>query len=211
MSNQQHSAICSSVSVLFARGDSVYNELCDDVWDVDRDARNWPGGRQIVAHPPCGPWGQLAGMCNATQAEKDLGPWAVEQVRKWGGALEHPIGSKLWRHCGVYQNGTLDEFGGFSIIFAQWWFGHKAEKWTRIYFCGITHDQLPPVPFKIGEASHCIAQSRKNQRLRARPEVTKPEREHTPRGLAIWLLQTAALCRPAAAYSKSSELVNISP
>lgn len=152
-----------------------------------------------MAHPPCAPWGQLAPFSTCTQEEKDLAPWAVDQVRKWGGCLKHPIGSKLWRYCGIYQNGTVDQFGGFSIIFAQWWFGHRAEKWTRIYFCGITHTELPETPFKIGEPTHVIANSRKNQRLKARPMVTKPEREHTPIGLARWLLEVAAKCRPVRA------------
>jgi hypothetical protein len=33
------------VAVLFARADSVYKALdgCD-VWDIERDARRWPGG-----------------------------------------------------------------------------------------------------------------------------------------------------------------------
>ena len=48
------------VAVLFARADSVYKTLpgCD-VYDIDRDALTFPGGNQVVAHPPCRAWGQL--------------------------------------------------------------------------------------------------------------------------------------------------------
>jgi hypothetical protein len=75
------------VSILFARADSVYKNLqgCD-VWDVVRDARNWRGGCPVVAHPPCRAWGRLRHFARPIAGEIELGPWAVEQVRKWGGA-----------------------------------------------------------------------------------------------------------------------------
>ena len=39
-----------TIAVLFARADSVYKTLPDcDVWDIDRDARRWPGGGPVVA------------------------------------------------------------------------------------------------------------------------------------------------------------------
>lgn len=41
------------VSVLYVRNDSVYKELDVDCWDIERDARKWPGGNPVVAHPPC--------------------------------------------------------------------------------------------------------------------------------------------------------------
>lgn len=44
----------SGVAVLFARQDSHYKSIAGvDVWDIDRDARKWPGGMPVVAHPPC--------------------------------------------------------------------------------------------------------------------------------------------------------------
>lgn len=51
-----------------------------------------------------------------------------------------------------------------------------------------------PVANLNDEATHVIAQSRRNQKLRARPEVTKAEREHTPPELARWLVELARRC-----------------
>ena len=47
-----------TVAILFARSDSYYKTLPEcDVWDIERDARKWPGGAPVVAHPPCRAWG----------------------------------------------------------------------------------------------------------------------------------------------------------
>ena len=49
-----------TVAVLFVRSDSVYKQMADvDCYDIDRDARTWPGGCPVVAHPPCRAWGLL--------------------------------------------------------------------------------------------------------------------------------------------------------
>jgi hypothetical protein len=51
------------VAVLFARSDSIYKEFQGvDVWDKERDARNWPGGCPVIAHPPCRTWGAMSHM-----------------------------------------------------------------------------------------------------------------------------------------------------
>jgi hypothetical protein len=41
-------------AVQLPRTDSIYKDLPDTkVWDIDRDAQEWPGGSPLVAHPPC--------------------------------------------------------------------------------------------------------------------------------------------------------------
>jgi hypothetical protein len=188
-----------TVAVLFARADSIYKSRPDcDVWDAERDALKWEGGSPIVAHPPCRAWGQLAHFAKPRPDEKQLAIWAVEQIRKWGGVLEHPAKSKLWPTVGLPEPGERDEWGGFTLPILQWWWGHKAEKATRLYICGCDTKDLPPIPLRIGEAEYAM-QSGSLARGRAvsqgaKPGVTKPEREHTPPALAEWLIQVARLC-----------------
>ncbi|MDZ7593207.1 MAG: hypothetical protein U0932_01020 [Thiobacillus sp.] len=193
-----------TVAVLFARADSIYKTLpgCD-VWDAVRDARTWPGGAPVVAHPPCRGWGKLFYFAKPAPGELDLGPFAVDQVRRFGGVLEHPKDSKLWNAAGLPRPGRIDAWGGWTLPISQHWWGHRAEKMTWLYIVGCAQRDIPEIPLHLGDATHVIAQSRVRRldgsRLRKgmpgwRPEVTKAEREHTPTRLAEWLVETARRC-----------------
>jgi hypothetical protein len=181
------------IAVLFARTDSNYKAMPGvDVWDIERDARNWPGGTPVIAHPPCRSWGRLRQFAKPRDDEKALGPWAVEQVRKFGGVLEHPAESTLFAHCGMPRPGQFpDEFGGYSIAIDQFHFGHRAEKSTWLYIVGCAPDDLPEIPRREGSPTHCVRPTKSYPRL---PSITKPEREHTPPALAQWLCQVARKC-----------------
>lgn len=184
-----------TVAVLFARADSVYKTMRGvDVYDAQRDARTFPGDLPIVAHPPCRAWGRLRHFANPKDGEKELALWVVDQIRQYGGVLEHPATSLLWKEKPLPEPGEVDAWGGWTLVVSQWWWGHKAEKATRLYICGVAPVGLPPIPFRIGESSHVIAQSSRRQKLRLRPEVTKAEREHTPPDFAEWLCQVGRLC-----------------
>lgn len=76
------------VAVLFARKDSIYKTIpgCD-VYDTDRDARNYDGPYSIVAHPPCRAWSQLSHFAKPRPDEKELARFAVRQIRKYGGGI----------------------------------------------------------------------------------------------------------------------------
>lgn len=167
-----------------------------DVWDADRDARKWPGGYPVVAHPPCRAWGRLSHMAKPRDDEKDLARWAVSQVREWGGVLEHPSASKLWVDQRLPPPGERDQWGGWTLPVHQHWFGHKAEKSTLLYIVGCEPNDAPPIPMKLGRAEYVIASSlhRSKKATWARPEVPDAEREHTPAELARWLVDTARRC-----------------
>ena len=176
------------VAVLFARADSVYKTMPGvDVYDIDRDARTFPGGMPVVAHPPCRSWGRLRQFSKPRPDEKALGPWAVDQVRINGGVLEHPAESSLFAHCNMPRPGEFaDEFGGWTVAIEQFHWGHRAEKATWLYIVGA--DGVPAMPRRQGKPTHCVRPTKSYPRM---PSITKPEREHTPEALAIWLVELA--------------------
>lgn len=183
--------VANQIAVLFARHDSIYKTLPGvDVWDKERDALLWSGGCPVVAHPPCRLWGRLRHFARVpdADAERALALWAVEQVQKWGGVLEHPAGSRLWIAAGLPMPGDFDDFGGWTLVVSQWWWGHKADKLTWLYICGVEPENIPAIPFRIGEPEY-VVQSRKRENHR--PHISKPEREHTPIGFAKWLIELA--------------------
>ena len=188
------------VAVLYARSDSNYLALDQcDVWDAVRDARRWPGGVPVVAHPPCQAWGRLRAFAKPREDEKGLALHAVECVRRWGGVLEHPAGSTLWAAAGLPKpfEGP-DDWGGWTLPVSQFWWGHKAEKRTWLYIVGAAPDELPPIPFRMGYPTHIIGSSMRRKGERGwMPGTTKAEREHTPPAFAAWLVQVARACSEA--------------
>jgi len=140
------------IAVLFARNDSRYKQLAGyDVYDIERDARNFSEKYPVIAHPPCRAWGRLSHMANPRPDEKDLAWFALDKVRKNGGVLEHPKGSRLWQEAPLPMPGEFsDEFGGFTVLIDQWHFGHVARKWTHLYIVGINPSELPQIPFRGG-------------------------------------------------------------
>lgn len=178
-----------TVAVLFARSDSVYKTLpgCD-VFDVERDARTWPGGAPVVAHPPCRQWGKLRQFAHGDAAEKQLARMAVLQVRMFGGVLEHPAESTLWADQGLPLPGRSPDGFGWTAEIRQCDWGHKAEKLTWLYIVGCHPDDLPPLPAR-GEATGVIKPQRGVPRTLK--IVTKAEREQTPPALASWLVELA--------------------
>lgn len=176
--------------VLFCRSDSNYATQPDaDIWTMERDARRWPGGRALIAHPPCRAWGQLRTFAKPRPDEKELATWAIAQVRQWGGVLEHPHKSTLWRAIEAAPPGTRDRYGGWLLPIHQHHFGHRAEKKTFLYIVGASPSELPRIPYVMSEPTHVI---QSNGRHNNRPHTTKAEREHTPPQLARWLLDLAA-------------------
>lgn len=187
----------ATVAVLFARSDSVYKTLpgCD-VWDIDRDARNWPGGSPVVAHPPCRAWGKLSHFARPRVDEKALALFAVDMVRKFGGVLEHPSESTLWAAKAMPAAGRApDQFGGWTALVRQCDWGHRAEKPTNLYIVGCHPDDLPPLP-PSREPTHVIGDVGRASLGNKKPEVSKEERERTPPQLATWLVELARKCKP---------------
>ncbi len=185
------------VAVLFARADSVYKTLPEcDVYDIERDARTYDGPLPVVAHPPCRAWGGFAMFAKPRPDERSLARLAVALVREFGGVLEHPARSALWPAQKLPEPGQRDQWGGWTLPIDQHWWGHRAQKRTRLYICGCEPADIPDMPMKLGRAEYVVGDVGRATRGDDRPEITKAEREHTPLELARWLVDLAQRCRP---------------
>lgn len=188
--------------ILFARRDSIYKKIHGtDVYDIDRDARTWPGGAPGVYHPPCRAWGRLRQFSKPRPDERALATWSVDQIRKYGGVLEHPAASSLWREYGLPRPGEgRDAWGGWSLDVNQNWWGHKATKRTWLYVCGCEPKDMPQLPYVLGEGTHIVASSRRYDKEGRRvkhwkKELSKAAREATPIDFAHWLIELAERCK----------------
>ena len=186
------------VAVLFARHDSVYKTLPNvDVYDADRDARTYRGHLPVIAHPPCRAWGSLRHFAKPRCGERKLAIWSVILVRRLGGVIEHPAASRLWPTCHLPEPGERDAHGGWTLVVDQDWWGHRAEKRTRLYIVGCEPGDIPPMPIKLEEPP-CVVSPWAGLRSGMqgyRPQLRKAEREHTPLSFAEWLIELARRCR----------------
>jgi len=172
------------VAVLFCTPRSVYKSFPDvDAYCRRRDARSYELSLPVVAHPPCRAWGKLSHLAKPRQDERELALFALEQVRRCGGVLEHPRGSRLWSAADLPRPGCVDRFGGWTLGVNQLWWGHRAEKSTLLYICGISPRSIPVLPLRLDYPSVPVE------------FMGRPERERTPRPFALWLVELASRCR----------------
>ena len=183
------------VAVLFARKNSIYKSIPGtDVYDIERDARTYSRHFPIVAHPPCRSWGRCRGLANIIPEEKALALFAVAQVRKGGGVLEHPESSTLWREMNLPLGRQRDEFGGWTLSINQSWFGHKARKKTWLYIVGVEPGAIPDYPITFDAIEYTVGSS-KARKYNAKKELSQAGREYTPEQLANWLVKLARLTK----------------
>lgn len=132
------------VAALYVETNGAYFGLPGvDAWDEQRDARLYDGPYPVVAHPPCKTW-SIMSQCRPEIARGDDGGCfraALDAVRKFGGVLEHPAYSRAWSHFGLAPprlhgwTGTLLD-GGWTCAVDQAHYGHRANKWTWLYYVG---------------------------------------------------------------------------
>jgi hypothetical protein len=162
-----------------------------EAWDLERDARNYAGPYPVVAHPPCGAWSALSHLSHG--AGRECGPIAVDQVRMFGGALEQPGGSKLWRHCGLPDPWYSDELG-YTVEVEQVAFGHVARKRTWLYFVDVPWELVKATMRRGGRPTHWCSGSRNAPRGPVPPGIkvcSAEQRRRTPIVFAHWLVSLA--------------------
>jgi hypothetical protein len=117
--------------------------------------------------------------------------FAVCQVQRFGGVLEHPEGSTLWKAAFLPRPGERDEIGGWTASVDQVDFGHKARKRTWLYIVGI--DGLPAYNYGILEPTHEIGSGKKSGK--GLKNLHKADRERTPIDFAEYLVDLARQVR----------------
>lgn len=166
-----------TVAALFVRGDSHYKAIAGvDCYDAARNALTWQGGCPGIFHPPCRGWGKLRTFAHVQAGELDLARWSISMCRRFGGVVEHPLHSGLWRDSGVWSAGMRDTHGGVFLTLNQRDFGHRAEKATGLYVVGAP---VPALPFVLQEAVHSVER------------MNVAERERTPEAFARLLVDLA--------------------
>lgn len=172
-----------TVAALYCEKQSIYHTIPGvDVYDEKRDARTYDGEFPVVAHPPCRLWSRMKFFSTADLSEKYLAFHALEQVRRCGGVLEHPVGSSFWPSASLPTPGQFDQYG-FTTVVDQWWFGHRARKRTLLYMCGVDWAMIPPLPLVLGVAECVLAG-------RGKP-LPKRLRSSSPEAFAKWLVCVA--------------------
>lgn len=166
-----------------------------DCWDVEKDARLYDGSHPIVAHPPCGPWSKLRHIYKGD--EYDCAPRALEQVRAFGGVLEHPAHSALWAYFDLPKPGdATDGFGGRTWYVEQVDWGHCCVKPTWLYIVGADQRSVSGRIARrngTGTATHCICTGpRQKQRL---PAASRRKKLLTPPPFAELLVSIARTSR----------------
>ena len=178
-----------------------------DCWDETRDARIYAGPWPVVAHPPCGPWGGLRHLYEG--AQHDCGPAAIAAARRWGGVVEHPAHSQLWRTMRLPFPGEFsDEHGGFTLDVDQCAWGHVARKRSWIYVVGVDRAATTASVRTGGTPTHWISGFHwKGQEGRPRCDAapngikicSAAQRRRTPPAFAAWLVGLARASRATSA------------
>lgn len=183
------------VAILCAARNSVYHDIDGvDVYDAARDCRTFAGGMPVVAHPPCRSWSAfLRHQAKPSPGEKDLGPWCVEQVRRWGGVLEHPAHSRLWDACGLPKPGETARDGSWSMCVDQYWWGYAMRKRTWLLVSGVGPLDIPAVPFHLRASTKGDRQAFKHMSHR--------QRSASPRAFADWLVELARRAKAGVAIA----------
>lgn len=149
------------ITVLCIDEKSNYKKIKDqdlDLWDIKRNAYNYNGTNKIIGHPPCQQWSKLKGLAKENKLEKELGLFVWEKVQQYGGIIEHPAGTSLFKYVGANPKQIIK-------VNQNWW-GFKAKKETLLYFNQV---ELLPTPLNFNAIEKKIEGM--NARMRSRMTI----------------------------------------
>lgn len=158
--NEEHLGL---IAALYVETDGCYSGLPGvDPWDEQRDARRYAGPYPVVAHPPCQRWGRFWHGSTRKPHQFKLGEdggcfaHALNQVRKWGGVIEHPCDSHAWKWFGIrrpkrHAGWQRTDCGGWTCYVEQGHYGHFSRKPTWLLVYGVPRHDLPELNWLKGE------------------------------------------------------------
>jgi hypothetical protein len=158
-----------------------------EVYDKKRDARTFPGGMAVVAHPPCRAWSAFCRhQAKPEPGEKELGLWCANQVDINGGILEQPAHSTLWMAAGLPMPGRIENPESWSAEVWQVWWGFFQAKRTWLYFSKIhpSHVHWPLRLHPRGGDKRAWQLSNPTARSKSTPEFAR------------WMVETARHAGP---------------
>lgn len=171
--------------VLFVCPESNYLKLNADCYGKYRNALNFPGRKVAIYHPPCADWSRLRGLSTFHPGRKWLALWSLIMVRRYGGVLEHPVGSRLFSDYIIKPGHGIDEFGGFTVCLNMSWFGYSAVKPTFIYVVGLSPGELPIYPISFDALTKVVGSGSSKNKL---PVMSKKDRSVSPISFCSYLL-----------------------
>lgn len=174
------------IPVLFTQVNSNYNDnQIFDTYDLHRNAFTYYDRIPLIAHPPCRLFSRLRKFSTAPRSELKCAFFALSKVRQFGGILEHPRSSTLWKTGNFDLSGNVDSYGGFLRSVNLSWFGFPCQKKTMLYFVGISPSQLPSFPISLNAITNSISSSKHN----SLPEISKSARSTTPVDMINYFIQ----------------------
>lgn len=179
------------IAALFVQKGGAYYGLDNvDPWDEVRDARLYAGPWPVVAHPPCQLWGNFAainfkrwgGEHNRPGNDGGCFASALASVRRFGGVLEHPAGTRAWGEYGLISPADA---GWIQSNISEWvcevWqsaYGHKARKNTWLFYSGENHP--PAMRWYRHQGTHQIGFHDQRGKSRNKPTISGKEASATP-------------------------------
>lgn len=177
-----------TVAALYVDPRGPYPTLVTEWYDEARDARAYAGPWPVVAHPPCGAWGQLSHLHKRDDAW--CAAHAIDMVRRFGGVLEHTAWSRIFDTYGLPRPGELpDSHSGRTYALEQVAWGHPCRKPTWLYVVGVDPDFVMGGMRAGGTPTHQIWGSSRHGKLKGAHAAM---RRRSPVAFAAWLVEIAS-------------------
>jgi len=155
------------------RADSVYKTMPQcDVWEIERDARNWRSGNPCIGSSTLPRWGRLRQLWLPASDEMDLARFAVRMVRRMAVFWSIQKVLQLWEDPKTPFTWTpsISMAGGHCRYFN---IGSATKQRRRLGFTSL----VSLLKMSLVGLSPWVCDSRYSFPDKSRLEVTKRERE----------------------------------